>query len=157
MRKSIRKIVLDLPGPMSYCSCITPCSKPTVDHLIPKSLLKHQLGKVGYKKANTDLHNLHRCCERMNRSKSNLLFGENYQLDSYFDYLARNALYMEWKYSLTINNNVKELWNTMALASEPEDFEHERNQIIIENGGNHNIFLSHHIDSDELYNISKKQ
>ena len=130
MKKNIRNFVLNLPGLNSYCNCEFPCSPIEIEHALPKSLLKKQLNTKTFKIANTDAHNLFRCCSQLNREKSNNLLGENYFPDEYSGMLARACLHMTFTYNMKFDEKLIRRWKNYSIMYRPEQFEYERARII---------------------------
>lgn len=139
--RGIKKVVLDLPGPLSYCGCKELCSRATVDHLIPKRILKEQL-RHDYGYAVSDMHNLFRCCAEKNSEKADKILDLNYTpYPSHGAYQARAALYMKTEYRLKVPADLLQQWKIMALSESPFPFERERNRIIEEEQGTRNPFV----------------
>ena len=61
---------------------------------------------------------------------------------NHVSYLARSALYMDWKYSLDVDLDMIFRWKYMAVQFDPCEFELERNELIKEFQGNDNPFVS---------------
>ncbi len=75
MRNKLRNFISLLPGPQSYCKCTSLCSPLTIEHVVPKSLIK----KSGLPKGiANDLHNIYPCCQKLNGQKGSLLFGKDF-------------------------------------------------------------------------------
>ena len=130
MKRSVKKIVRNLPGFQSYCECVKPCSGVEIDHVVPKSLLKKKSKK--FNQANNDMHNLFRCCHKINNPKGSKLIGSTYTTDSplHDSYLARSALYMGDRYDLFTGHIYLPYINRLkyiALSCNPFDFEYDRN------------------------------
>ena len=142
MKRGIKKIVRQLPGFTSYCECVKLCSNMEVEHVVPKSFLKKVLINGKFNQANNDMHNLFRCCSRINSQKGAGLLGVDWDAGSHNSYLARSALYMDWKYGLEIPDYLLMEWKLMALEIEPLEFEYERNNIISSHQGNDNVFIT---------------
>jgi len=157
LRSSVRKLVNTLPGNISYCSCNIICSNSNVEHVIPISFLRKNINNTNIKTAVNDMHNLHKCCETANTLKGCGILGQTYKTsDQNIDsYLARSALYMDWKYKILSNNNTTDkllsTWKLMALETKPFPFEHERNEIIKDVQGNDNPFISKYTESVKIY------
>lgn len=140
--KRIRKTVLNLPGPISYCTCDRACSQRTVDHVVPQSLIKKQMkGRSDLKKALNDYHNLYGCCRELNQKKSNKLLGKNYRKNGHESYLARSALYMNETYKLNVDRKIVRKWKTMSIMEEPHEFEKVRSLAIQIEQGNGNPYI----------------
>ena len=151
MKQSVKKIVRELPGLTSYCACLKTCTNVEVDHVIPKHLLKKSLvknvlfenpQKSLYNKSINDMHNLYRCCTKMNRPKSNKILGQNWDAKEHNSYLARAALYMDMQYELNVSEDLLLIWKNMALQTEVLDFEKERNDIIMSHQNQSNPFIT---------------
>lgn len=149
--QSVKRIVRELPGFKSYCSCTTMCSNMEVDHLIPKSFLSKVLVNGHFRNANQDMHNLFRCCTTINRPKSNLMLGVDWDAGDHNGYLARSALYMDMQYELSISDETLIKWKEMAIRIEPLEFEFVRNEIIIGHQNNDNPFISEYPSSVIYY------
>ena len=136
---SYKRLVHALPGPVSYCKCTSLCSKPTVEHVVPKSFMKQQ-----NKKGNSnDLHNLYSCCQKLNSQKGSKLFAKEFILSEshHTGALARSCLYMKDTYSLKIPKQTVLTWYELHKVHEPYEFEFERDSIIEEQTGKSNRFL----------------
>ncbi len=142
MFKKSKQIVRELPGFTSYCSCTKLCSNLEVDHMIPKHFLKKKLVNGTFNQANSDMHNLFRCCNRINNPKGHKLLGVDWDAGDHSTYLARTALYMDMQYDLGVPEDLLLVWKEMALRTDPLEFEHERNEIIKHKQGRDNPFIS---------------
>ena len=133
MKNSIRKFIQNLPGPKSYCGCNKLCSPLEIEHVVPISLLKQKKNK-NYKKSINDPHNLFYVCSEINSKKSSALLLEDYMPPDrlHLSYLSRAALYMDWKYELSVSPELLLKWKYWALQSEIISFELEKNQTIVE-------------------------
>lgn len=142
MSKNHRLIIKKLPGPISYCDCKKLCSRVEIDHVIPKSLLKRKTSRR-FSSANRNMHNLHRCCHKVNNPKSAALIGLNYTtgLLIHDSYLARIALYMDEKYDLLDYKHIVKL-KEISLTHKPFDYEIERNRIVTDIQGDNNDFIT---------------
>lgn len=156
MKKSVKTLIKTLPGPNSYCNCNSLCSPITVDHVIPKKILKDNVSSYQFKKSINDMHNLYKCCTKLNQKKAYKLLEHDYVLSNYLKsedeasyhtaYLSRAALYMQWKYSLLIDKNIIKEWKRLAILTPPHRFEIKRNKIISNKQGDSNIYIH-----DNLY------
>ena len=143
-RKSLRTFIQLVPGPQSYCKCDTLCSPVTIEHVIPKSLVK----KSHNPSVANDLHNIYPCCLKMNQRKGSKLFGEDFLLNDGLPItgsLSRACLYMQDVYELPIDQYTVSLWNTLDDFYPPENYEYERNEIIYERTGFYNPFIGKHL------------
>ncbi|MFW9952216.1 MAG: hypothetical protein ACFFKA_19015, partial [Candidatus Thorarchaeota archaeon] len=125
-----------LPGPQSYCKCESLCSPLTVEHVIPKSLIK-SLG-VARGHAN-DLHNIYPCCQKLNSDKGSMLFAKDFlfgcDASNHVGALSRACLYMHDKYDLPIDKKTVAIWRELDKMYVPQEFEIIRNEIIYEATG----------------------
>ena len=149
--QSVKRIVRELPGFTSYCSCTSMCSNTEVDHLIPKSFLSKTLMNGYFRNANKDMHNLYRCCTNINRPKGKKMLGIDWDAEDHNAYLARSALYMDMKYELGVSEELLLVWKEMAIKVEPLEFEFVRNEIIIGHQNNDNPFISEYPSSVIYY------
>lgn len=153
MSRKAKSVVRNLPGFTSYCECLKSCSNVEVDHVIPRKFLRDNLEPTHYKKAEWDMHNLYRCCFKINNPKSHKIIGQNWQAGNGHDsYLARAALYMDWKYGLEVSEDLLLQWKVMALSVDPLRDEKERNKIITEIQGHSNPFIEEYPKKIILYN-----
>lgn len=141
MKKSVKKIVKALPGPFSYCRCKSPCSPQEVDHILPVRVLREKLSGDKYKLALNDPHNLHNCCSKLNRTKSDLVFGEKTIGDCFSGILSRACLYMNYTYKLDMGPELIDTWKWKSLLNKPYSFEYERDFIIFKHTKNRNRFI----------------
>lgn len=145
MTKRLKNFIISLPGPQSYCKCKTLCSPLEVEHVIPSSLLKRQLTKSVFKRAKKDYHNLYTCCSAMNLQKGSMLFGKDFVFDNLKSYhtgpLARACLHMTDTYRLNVDPITYTTWKVLDENHYPHDFEYERNELIIERGGDPQLYL----------------
>ena len=139
MRTQIRKFVLSLPGPKSYCDCENLCSKVELEHVLPKFIIKKQ--GVTSKTALNDPHNLYSCCSYINRNKGCKVVGVDYDCAEFNGILSRSCLYMNQQYNLKVDKNWIRTWKNFALYYPPHEFEYERNEIIYQQTGIVNPFL----------------
>lgn len=149
-----RRLILSLPSPKSYCDCRTSCSQTTLDHVIPKSVLKRKLNKKKFRKANVDMHNLFPCCLRLNQQKgAKILDYDNFTIscEGNIGYLYRSCLYMNWKYNLEFPRDIVLKWKYKSILYPVRNFELVRNEEIKNKQGNDNIFLSHYFPITTLY------
>jgi endonuclease I len=137
----IRKFVLNLPGPFSYCDCLDQCSNLQLEHALPKSLLKKSLSGKKFLLAEADPHNLFSCCQKINRKKSNLILLEDFSVNQHNGRLTRACLYMNSKYDLELNSEWIHRWRNHSLLYPPESSEYLRNDIISERTGVRNKFI----------------
>jgi len=141
-----------LPGPQSYCKCTSLCSQVTVEHVIPKSLIKSSGLAKG---CANDLHNLYPCCSKLNGDKGSLIFGKDFVFNN--DYsnhtgaLARASLYMYDKYELPIDKKTVALWRVLDKVYVPKEFEIIRNNMIYDITKNDNNYLINHFIEEEGY------
>ena len=140
MRQSLKKFILSLPGPKSYCHCESVCSNIEIEHVLPKSILKKTLIRKTFKEANRDPHNLYTCCSKLNRDKA-LLLGQNYVAYDFSGMLGRSCLYMNYAYGLNIKDRIVNTWNNFSLLYPPLPFEYERAKIIYLKTGKRNTFI----------------
>lgn len=140
-RRGLKNFIRLLPGPQSYCKCENLCSEVTIEHVIPKSLIK----QAGYRSnVSNDLHNIYPCCKNLNQEKGSLLFGKDFLFEEgsyHTGALARTCLYMYDKYDLPINTKVVSLWREFDNNYMPEEFEYHRNKIIYRKTGTTNPYL----------------
>jgi len=126
MRKSVKDLVKSLPGPKSYCNCKKLCSPQTVDHILPKRILKSKLWGKDFKEAINDPHNLISCCRKLNQSKADKILGES-PIDGKFDgFISRSYLYMNHAYNLGIDVDLVNQWKWFSLLNKPLPFEFDR-------------------------------
>lgn len=152
MKHRVKKLVKELPGLHSYCLCTKPCSGLNVDHVVPKSYLRRQLSASAFNHADRDMHNLFRCCINMNQDKAAKMLGDDYRVEgAHNSYLARSALYMDWKYGLGSPEDLILEWKLMALESPVFEFETQRNEIIKSIQKSDNPFISEHPSKTVLY------
>lgn len=165
MRQSVKKVVRKLPGLTSYCSCVKSCSNVEVDHLIPKFLLKQKSNQ--YNKSINDMHNLFRCCTKINNPKGCKILGDDWVVSKDNDwvvskdnndlayvhnsYLARAALYMDMQYDLNVSKDLLLIWKNMALQTEIFEFEKQRHNIIKTHQKTENPFITEFPSSIILY------
>lgn len=148
-RRGLRNFVRLLPGPQSYCTCENLCSQLTIEHVIPKSLIKQAGRNPGV--AN-DLHNIYPCCKNLNQKKGSLLFGKDFLLadgSQHTGALARSCLYMYDQYELPIDSRVVSLWKVFNDNYVPEEFEYHRNEIIYNKTGTTNPYFENYLVSDQ--------
>ena len=121
----------------------------TAEHIFPQSFTKN------YKKANKDMHNIYLTKYYTNNLRSNYKFSEKYLYDNKKIYIpcnnskgmiARSIIYMKHTYPLlniscVINYNDLILWNKLYP---PNDYEINKNKVIINYQGNSNIFIENH-------------
>lgn len=137
----MRSFVLQLPGPASYCECTQLCSRLTVEHVLPKSLLKRKLPATKFHQANQDPHNLFSCCQKLNQAKSNLLLGVNYDIGEHNGRLARACLHMNDFYKLALDEKILLRWRNFSLLYPPDIQEHLRNALINDKMGINNEYI----------------
>jgi len=144
--RGYKKFIKLLPGPQSYCKCESLCSQLTVEHVVPKSLVK-RAGKP--KSVANDLHNLYPCCSKLNGDKGSLLFGQDFLLDNetsdHTGVLSRSCLYMYDEYQLPVNKKTVALWRVLDSVHPPQEFEFLRNDIIFDRTGNDNNYITNHL------------
>ena len=160
----MKRFIRNLPGVSSYCNCTKPCSPIEVEHAYPRSLLKHRLKRNLFIEANQDMHNLHKCCSKLNRLKANYLLGNsnfnqnngnlhqgnniNIIEDEFNGLIARSCLYMNDKYSLDTDKQLVLSWLNYSLLYPPLENELERHKIIYEKTGSINYFINYFTDKN---------
>ena len=142
MKKNVKLFIQSLPGPQSYCKCEKLCSPLEIEHVVPNALLrKHD----NFGMSTSDPNNLYTCCKKMNRQKNTKLFGKDFVLDNEMSYhtgpLARACLHMLDAYELNIPRETVALWEILDQNHIPQDFEYERDDLIIEKTGRGNMYL----------------
>ena len=137
----MRSFVLQLPGPVSYCECNQICSRLTVEHVLPKSLLKRNLSKSKFHQANQDPHNLFSCCQKLNQAKSNLVLGINYDIGEHNGRLARACLHMNDFHKLALDEEMLFRWRNFSLLYPPDSQEYLRNALIKDKFGINNKYI----------------
>lgn len=146
---NLRSFIELLPGPQSYCKCQSLCSQLTIEHVIPKSLIK----RSGLSKScANDLYNIYPCCSRLNGDKGSLIFGKDFLFNSdnsnHTGALSRTCLYMYEKYNLSIDTKTVSLWRELDKVHVPQEFEITRNDIIYRKTGVYNPFLMDHLSNE---------
>ena len=142
----MKRFVHRLPGPISYCQCTKLCSPATVEHVIPKMLLKraHNFGR-----SSKDMHNLFSVCRTLNQDKAAKILGKDFVLDSTTGVtngtLARSCLYMNDTYQLPVDKKLVLTWQHLDRLHVPALFEFERNEIIWKYTGVSNKYVENHI------------
>lgn len=141
MKPKLRKFILELPGPISYCDCNSLCSKPEIEHVYPKMLLRKKLSGKLFISANKDPHNLFKSCSQINRKKGCLLLGDGFDAYEFNGMLARSCLYMNYTYSLETDKTIILRWRNFSLLYPPLHFEYERSHMIKESFNHSNPFI----------------
>jgi len=152
----MRKFVRRLPGPLSYCNCVKPCSELQSDHVIPKSFLKERIDNPKkLAKAVNDGHNMYSCCENINQEKDGKMLGVDFTGGQNNPHLARSALYMNDTYELNVDEETVHKWEVMSMEMEPWEFEILRSKLIKVKQGNGNRFIDKYPEKVSLlHNIN---
>ncbi len=145
MKKSMKGIVLALDGPpCSYCTCARLCSSINVDHVLPQSYLRNNIESAKLLTvAINDPHNLYRVCEKKNKEKGSSLLSDRVAGDEFSGLKARSYLYMNWKYSLRMDQYLLSDLKSISLMHRPFLFEIRRSKTISYYNGQSNPFIDH--------------
>ena len=150
--KLVKSLVQELPGPKSYCNCERLCSPITIDHVVPKKILKQGMN---FRESSVDPHNLYACCQKLNQEKASLVFGNHFMLNNdvseHTGALARSSLYVYDRYRVPFDGKIRALWRQLHSIHEPKQFEYDRDDIIFEYTGTRNHYLNDYqfLDYDE--------
>jgi len=153
MRKALRDLVLNLPGPTSsYCACNKSCSAIEMDHVLPKKFLKQHISDKGkLTLALKDPHNLYRCCSIKNRKKGHQLLKDKDVGNDFSGMMARSYLYMFWRYKIKPDAKLKSTVECMNTIHTPFKFERERDEKIRIFNGQRNPFIYNYPDLKDKY------
>jgi endonuclease I len=151
MKKGLRNLVLNLPGPpSSYCTCDKLCSSIQIDHVVPQKFLKEKINK-NLKNALNDPHNLYRCCSNKNKQKGHSLLNKKEAGNDFSGLLARSYLYMIWKYDIEVSKEFLTEIKTMNNLHSPFVFERNREAEIRSHTNQGNPFINRYPTIKDKY------